>query len=200
VTKDGNAPIEYEKPDMFALVSQMKHGVDDANRVRQGKLDLSGFLFLFRLGMGGIEEAWRTWFWQNRVFAFLLGMAESNAYCAVKRFYPEILQSQSAISPQDYRLALGTELVSSVVLPTTLPENFPSTRKPDCAFEETKPIGNGKRNGRLRQLQCKECPREAKSKASRKRILVTTCCSCSPNIGRCRDCWNIHSKIQEAVK
>jgi len=195
VAKNGQPPVTYNRPDVFQLVSEMKHGVDDANRVRQGLNQVTVFSLLdFEPGMGGVEKAWKTWYWENRVFAFLLGIAESNTYSALKHSGKHVFNSHDIISPRDFRIELGMQMI----------QLFDQTKKSDkifiadvtsvCTLIDTRLSMSESKLTRKRQLRCRSCTKKSDTNGLPLKKDVTTCCSCSPEIGRCKTCWSEHYK------
>ena len=85
--------------------------IDIANHMRQGGLAL--------------EQAWKTQKWEHRLFSTLLGMIETDAYCAWRHFHPD---GEHADFTEELALQLltntfdkvGTETRRSVSLENTI--------------------------------------------------------------------------------
>lgn len=58
----------FNRPQLFDDYYVSRHSIDDNNNVRQGTR--------------GIEEEWNTKTWLHRVFAFVMGVSEANAWLA----------------------------------------------------------------------------------------------------------------------
>ena len=61
-------PLSFRRPAVIDNYYISRHSVDDNNNLRQGHR--------------GVEEAWESRTWMHRIFAYVLGVVESNAFCA----------------------------------------------------------------------------------------------------------------------
>ena len=65
-------PESFRRPDVFDAYYVARHSVDDNNNNRQGHR--------------GLEQVWETRTWNHRVFAYVLGVSETNAWLAYQFF------------------------------------------------------------------------------------------------------------------
>ena len=74
--------------------------IDIANHMRQGGLAL--------------EQAWKTQKWEHRLFSTLLGMIETDAYCAWRHFLPDGANDEHADFTEELAQQLLTNTIDNV--------------------------------------------------------------------------------------
>ena len=74
--------------------------IDIANHMRQGGLAL--------------EQAWKTQKWEHRLFSTLLGMIETDAYCAWRHFHPDGANDEHADFTEELAQQLLTNTIDNV--------------------------------------------------------------------------------------
>ena len=86
--------VAFKYPELVYRHNKNRHHVDDHNNRRHQPISL--------------EETWATKFWPHCVFAFLLAVAEGNAYLLNKHYRDNVEDSVLA-----FRRALATELINN---------------------------------------------------------------------------------------
>jgi hypothetical protein len=169
--------IKYCEP--FGNRYKFWHCVDDHNNNRH--LDIS------------LEDTWATHTWENRVFAFIFGITEVNAFLSWKHF----CKGDSNMTLLEFRRKLSQELIGNTLDPQEVDEEETPRRSKqkrvvqvhtlELAPPHGQQFSNGKWVGRTKQrYQQFTC----KSKGCTKKI--RTYCSCDPGFWMCTACHNNH--------
>ena len=162
----------FKYPELVYRHYKNRHHVDDHNNRRHQPISL--------------EETWATKFWPHRVFAFLLAVAEGNAYLLNKHYRDDAEDSVLA-----FRRALATELINNTYGMEEKSSTASKSRKRRsrtthelCSLPRGK-IFSGERmvasHSYYPQKKCISCKRK-----------VRTYCYCSPGVMRCNTCFTEH--------
>ena len=162
----------FKYPELVYRHYKNRHHVDDHNNRRHQPISL--------------EETWATKFWPHRVFAFLLAVAEGNAYLLNKHYRDDAEDSVLA-----FRRALATELINNTYGMEEKSSTASKSRKRRsrtthelCSLPHGK-IFSGERmvasHSYYPQKKCISCKRK-----------VRTYCYCSPGVMRCNTCFTEH--------
>jgi hypothetical protein len=158
---------------------QYRHVVDDNNNNRMQPI--------------AIEETWKTSYWPNRVFAFVLGVTGVNTQRAYEQFGAHARQSNL-----EFRRQLAEEMIHNPAVPVVVEEVARQSKQRSCRRQKQ---GN---------CELKTLPRNSAFDAhERTKIVETkteynqrkcvcgisrtrTYCNCSPGIHRCPECYASH--------
>jgi hypothetical protein len=156
------------RPEVVDMYCRARHAIDDSNNLR--------------MGSNSIEGAWETRRWQSRIMAFIIGVCEANAYCAVRYF------SKKKIDHLEFRRQLSLQLIESM-------RDY-ALKPPKQVHHELRVLPQGKKWRKHRwvtvptcknpQLTCRGCFKKNKEGKARK---TTTYCACDPRVGICETCF-----------
>lgn len=144
----------------------------------------------------GLEASWATTRWENRVFAFILGVSEVNAYLG-RSYYGSDMETQI-----QFRQRLAFDLItymddireSSAV--GISPERLRSRARRGHTLV-TAPCWSKFSGGRWKKcLKAKYQKYKCRHPGCGK--LCRTVCSCSPEVWRCKNCFAVHL-VEEVV-
>jgi hypothetical protein len=168
----------FQYTEVFHNHYQYRHVVDDNNNNRMQPISL--------------EETWKTSYWPNRVFAFILGVTGVNTQRAYEHFGGHPSQSNL-----EFRRELSWDMIWNPdvpVEPAVRPKGKERTcnnRKKGhcelttlpkyCAFDAHEPTKFAKTTAEYNQRRC-VCGKGR----------TRTYCNCSPGIHRCYECYAEH--------
>lgn len=180
----------FFRPDLYNIYYKGRHAVDDSNNLRMG--DRS------------IESSWQTKKWINRIFAFILGTVEANAYNAYKFNYHSLHPSQSKniLTHIQFRRIICMELFKYCTRmeheAEVAHQNSVDTTNEVVAhkikkFDTGTPRQRGSnKNSTRRSIQpqfvCARCP----GIKGRKKPRTCFYCICDITIPLCKRCQEIH--------
>lgn len=179
-TKAGATPkttVKFKRPEVFEIYYRYRHAVDDANNLRQNARS--------------IEYAWQTKTWIHRSFAFLLGVAEANAFNAYRHFASTTDVGHPQLSHGAFRRAICEEILKTQPLLGPGSGNrahMHTTFRKDALWN--------KRSGRWilrpRNKTNHQVQRKCVGLTACDRVRVSHHCSCDPGQALCKLCWAKH--------
>ena len=139
-----------------------------------------------------LEDVWRTAWWPNRCFAFLLSVTEVNIKLAYEYFF-----QSGPPAMIDFRKEMAAALIYNIHLDSRPVGRPVRVLRPLTSGHSFKKVEQYKlwKNGafvtcqtKFAQRQCASCKRK-----------VRTYCSCNPGQTLCIDCYTEHvSKVRDA--
>jgi hypothetical protein len=168
----------FHRPSLYDEYYISRHSVDDSNNIRQGHR--------------GIEATWETRSWAHRQLAYLVALAEANAWSAKKYF----AESRDVPDHLTFRKRLVDEaFVEFKTVPVVQTRSVAETKKRKAVGHDLLRIPE---QGKFADGQWVPCT-EVQSKYRQWRCCGADCdrktsfyCSCSPMKGICRICFGIH--------
>jgi hypothetical protein len=173
----------FKYTEVFHNHYQYRHVVDDNNNNRMQPIS--------------IEETWKTSYWPNRVFAFVLGVCGVNAQRAFEYFGGHAKQSNLA-----FRRELSSEMIYNPEVPIEAEDRQSKERsckmqkmghcelttlQKYCAFDAHDPSKIVTSTTEYNQRKC-ACGKGR----------TRTYCHCSPGVHRCPECYANH-RIEVAM-
>lgn len=178
---------KFYRPDIYDIFYTARHSVDDSNNLRMG--DRS------------IEDSWLTKSWITRVFAFIIGQCEANAYKAYLFNYlnDPSLDPKAKLEHVSFRRKMCIDLFKYCDRMEHRAETEMTSDRDETAahkimkYANSTPIIRGKskltsRKATQPQFYCKMCTIRSGSKSKR------TCfyCVCDYNTPLCKACRDSH--------
>ena len=167
-----------------------KHCVDDHNHLRQQ--------------LPALETTWKTSWWPNRVFAFLLAITEINIFCAYKYFFWSHTKDQEGYEEPtvfSFRNILAEALINNEILEKekAAGDNIKraSKRLKKQAVEEhklfTAPPYAKYFNGRTFVCKAVKKYQQYVCRSKGCKTYIRTYCVCSPGVWICQECFVRHA-------
>lgn len=168
---------EFKRPEVFELFYETRHVVDDFNHLRQG--------------CNGIEEAWKTKSWEHRALAFILALADANAFNAYKMY-----QASNDLPELDHDKFRAKYVLHLLGKPRQARQSeVPPLPCESRTFQRNERMVAGRFVSRqtptrtYKQLNCATHPTNFNS-----RRRTTRYCTCDPTVGMCQQCFALHVK------
>ena len=175
-TKVLRGPELFSRPDVFDTYYVARHSVDDNNNNN-------------RQGHRGLEQVWETRTWHHRIFAYVLGVSETNAWLAYQFFvtngaHKTLMSFREALvlglftrfkRPDAIRMSGARKILAHMLTP------IPSKKRAQGGAWVDAPEHAPKLKSVAPQLRCCNCH-------DRTRFY----CSCRVGQGMCKSCWGKH--------
>ena len=196
VLPDGqNKKFKLVEPLYFHKMA--KHCVDDHNHLRQQ--------------LPALETTWKTSWWPNRVFAFLLAITEVNVFCAYKYFFwAHNNQSEEYEDPTvfSFRNILAEALIENEILEKekSVDDNIKRASKRlkkqsvDVHKLVTAPPFAKYFDGRSWVCKAGKKYQQYVCRSKDCKIYIRTYCTCSPGVWICQECFVRHANGSAMVK
>ena len=174
-----------------------KHCADDHNHLRQQ--------------LPALETTWKTSWWPNRVFAFLLAITEVNVFCAYKYFFwahnnqSEEYEDTTVFS---FRNILAEALIENEILEKekSVDDNIKRASKRlkkqsvDVHKLVTAPPFAKYFDGRSWVCKAGKKYQQYVCRSKDCKIYIRTYCTCSPGVWICQECFVRHANGSAMVK
>jgi len=187
------AKISFQHVDAVDDYFFARSAVDEHNRMRQGGLSF--------------EQGWQTKKWHIRVFAFLVGMSETNAKNAAA-FFRDRPQGRS-VSLLDFRLSVAQHILDIHAAQKRAPARKAFREQRALLGEHrllTIPVGCGRYTGKrdrehvdgFKKLSASRTAHKYQCQLCKCGKQIRTYCLCSPGQPVCIECYAEH-RVQVAL-
>ena len=171
-------PLSFHRPALYDDYYIARHSVDDNNNLRQSHY--------------GIEAAWESRSWSHRQLAFLVALAETNAWQAKNFFFP----SADVPNHLDFRKAIIVEAFKATGMrESTRKASAPKRKTLGHVLQVIPKVGKFRGGSWDSNVHVKSAARQWRCSGAGCHSKTRHVCSCNPYKGLCKVCYGIHVSI-----